>query len=356
MQMDRPYDHKVLRGLHVYLFGISKDPVHLNPSIPSELRRFRPDVLVLYGYTDPTNLLAYAVGLMTETPFILTLDGGDIERQPLVLRLIVQGIVRNAAGYLAACMSARAMLMCYGAAPQMITDLPCVTNLSQIYDTVKKIQMKETKTDFNSDSRMAVRRTIVFVGRLIREKGIFELLDAFDRLRKDYPELRLIIVGNGPLRKRIEAVARSLPSESLTVIGYLRDDELMSLYAKADVLVLPSLHEPFGIVACEAFVAGLPVVATSVCGSVHTLPTSPWVVIVPPGDSESLAKGVKNALGLKSCVDTNHTQQVEAFLETVTFEALAARFEDAVLRSLKSDGNRGNLGSSRIDRMDTDSS
>jgi glycosyltransferase involved in cell wall biosynthesis len=336
MQIDRPFDHKVLRGLHAYLFGISNDPLHLNPSIVSELRRFRPDVIVLYGYIEPTNLLAYAFGLMTETPFILTLDGGDIERQPRVLRFIVQGIVRNAAGYLVACENARRILLYYGASLQMITDLPCVTDLSQMHDTVKSIRMKETKTDFNSDSRMAAPKTILFIGRLVREKGVLELLDAFDRLQKDHPRLRLIIVGRGPLRKRIEAVARSFPSESLTVIEYLREDELVALYAKADVFVMPSLQEPFGIVACEAFAAGLPVVATSACGSVEVLPTSPWVVIVPPGNPESLANGIENALNLKSFDDANHTQQVEAFLETVTFEALAARFENAILRSLKS--------------------
>jgi glycosyltransferase involved in cell wall biosynthesis len=105
----------------------------------------------------------------------------------------------------------------------------------------------------------------LFVGRLMEQKGLDVLLDAFGRLEGG--ELR--IAGDGPLRPMIEAAAASDPR--IRLIGHVTGEALAAAYQEADVLVLPSLYEPWGLVVHEALAYGLPVIATDQVGAAADL-------------------------------------------------------------------------------------
>jgi glycosyltransferase involved in cell wall biosynthesis len=105
----------------------------------------------------------------------------------------------------------------------------------------------------------------LFVGRLIERKGLDVLLDAFGRL--DGGELR--IAGDGPLRPIVEAAAASDPR--IRPIGHLAGEALVRAYREADVLVVPSLYEPWGLVVHEGLAYGLPVIASDQVGAADDL-------------------------------------------------------------------------------------
>ena len=105
----------------------------------------------------------------------------------------------------------------------------------------------------------------LFVGRLIERKGLDVLLQAFERA--DGGELR--IAGDGPLREMVEAAAARDPRVRL--IGHVAGDELARTYRDADVLVVPSLYEPWGLVVHEGLAYGLPVIATDQVGAADDL-------------------------------------------------------------------------------------
>jgi len=109
-------------------------------------------------------------------------------------------------------------------------------------------------------------RILLFVGRLVREKGVEVLLDAMPQVLAAHPEAKLVVVGSGehgPLRGR--AAEKGL-GEKILFAGFVPEEELRRLYAVANLAVFPSLYEPFGIVALEAMAAGVPVVTSDIGG------------------------------------------------------------------------------------------
>ncbi|KUG14825.1 glycosyltransferase [hydrocarbon metagenome] len=107
-----------------------------------------------------------------------------------------------------------------------------------------------------------VASDVIFVGRLIREKHVDLLIEAVRLLRRDLPDIRCLVVGDGPERQLLEAMAAELGvSGSITFTGFLeKPDDVIACMKSSRVFVLPSTREGFGISVLEALACGLPVV------------------------------------------------------------------------------------------------
>lgn len=133
------------------------------------------------------------------------------------------------------------------------------------------------------------------VGRLSPEKGQGFLLVAFREVIAAVPEARLVLVGEGPLRSRLQAqVTRCGLSEHVIFAGY-RDD-VEAIIAASDLLVMPSLREGFGDPVIEAMALRRPVIASRVGGIVEIVRDGETGLLVPPGDPGALARSVINLL------------------------------------------------------------
>lgn len=110
-------------------------------------------------------------------------------------------------------------------------------------------------------------KIIFFVGRLVNEKGAHVLLDAMPGILMHYRDVKLVVAGKGPQLDYLKHKAFSMAIEDKVYFtGYISDENLSRLYKCVDVSVFPSLYEPFGIVALESMVAGVPVVVSDVGG------------------------------------------------------------------------------------------
>ncbi|MHB8157909.1 MAG: glycosyltransferase family 4 protein, partial [Desulfocucumaceae bacterium] len=110
-------------------------------------------------------------------------------------------------------------------------------------------------------------RIVLYVGRLVREKGVQVLIDAIPHILKYRPGTKFIIAGRGPHEGALRSQAAAIGvSNRIYFTGYVNDDLRNSLYSWADVAVVPSLYEPFGIVALEAMAARAPVVISDTGG------------------------------------------------------------------------------------------
>jgi glycosyltransferase involved in cell wall biosynthesis len=130
----------------------------------------------------------------------------------------------------------------------------------------------------------------LFVGRFIESKGIDVLLAAFRRLERG----ELWLAGDGPLRSFVEGEAKGDPR--IRVLGYADEESLPDLYRQADILVVPSLFEAWGLVVHEGLAYGLPVIATDQVGAAEDL-VDPGVngYVVPAGEHEVLAGAMRSA-------------------------------------------------------------
>ncbi len=115
-------------------------------------------------------------------------------------------------------------------------------------------------------------RFFVFVGRLVAEKGVFDLLDAYARLALPIRrKVGLVFVGDGVARKDLEARAAAITTGSVFFSGFLQRNELGSIYALADALVLPTHSDTWGLVVNEAMACALPIIVTDVAGCTEDL-------------------------------------------------------------------------------------
>jgi glycosyltransferase involved in cell wall biosynthesis len=139
---------------------------------------------------------------------------------------------------------------------------------------------------------------IVFAGRLCREKGIVELLAAFDRLaRKRCPPPYLLLIG--PSESGAHAVpgaadAGLTHNPTVRIVGYTATPE--KYFSASDVLCLPSYREGFGSVVIEAAAMGVPAVVTRVVGLVDAVIEDETGLFVPPRDVEALARALERLL------------------------------------------------------------
>jgi glycogen(starch) synthase len=136
---------------------------------------------------------------------------------------------------------------------------------------------------------------VLFVGRLVRQKGVHVLVEAARRLRTSGAQV--VIVGDGPERGRVERQAERLGvADRVHVTGFVAHDRLPDLLATADVLVLPSSYEELGTVLVEALHAGVPTVATRVGGIPEVVDHGFTGLLVEPGDPDALAKAIDRIL------------------------------------------------------------
>ncbi|MGY1680941.1 glycosyltransferase family 4 protein [Geodermatophilus sp. SYSU D01176] len=128
------------------------------------------------------------------------------------------------------------------------------------------------------------RPRIGYVGRLAPQKRADLLVEAFGRLRGP---ASLVVVGDGPDRERVHALAAGLPRVHLT--GFVEHTAVPAVLASLDVLVLPSAYEEMGSVLTEALASGLPVVASDVGGIPEVVRHGVTGLLLPPGDVDALA-------------------------------------------------------------------
>jgi len=137
-------------------------------------------------------------------------------------------------------------------------------------------------------------RTVLYVGRLSPEKNVETLIAAVAKLAARF-DLRLTLVGVGPLRGRLETVATEL-GVSLEIVPFVDHLALPAVYAAADAFVLPSLTEGHPKVLLEAMSCGLPCVASDVGGNRSILAGKGAGLLFDPGDPGALASAIERVL------------------------------------------------------------
>jgi len=259
--------------------------VSITPSLALWLRRETADVVVLHE-PNPMALVACAIARPT-APLIVWFHSEVIRarwKYRLFYEPLLDWVLR------------RATRIIVSAPP--LQDVPA---LAAHRDKVAVIPFGLDPTGYRpgaSPSKdLSAQPTLLFVGRLVPYKGVDVLLRATAGVPAS-----LVLVGDGPLRDSLEALARDLGvQDRVRFLGRVSDAERLEWYRRADVFVLPSVtrQEAFGMVQVEAMLCGRPVVSTD-------LPTGvPWVnrdgesgLVVPPGDPEALAAAI-----LRLCQD-----------------------------------------------------
>jgi glycosyltransferase involved in cell wall biosynthesis len=163
-----------------------------------------------------------------------------------------------------------------------------------------EFQLRPRNADLARRLDIDGRRVLLTLGRLAateKLKGFDEVLEILPDLTRLYPDITYLIVGEGDDRSRLERKARELKGVARVVFtGYVSEEEKRDLYSLADVYVMPSRGEGFGIVLLEAMASGVPAIGSSQDGSREALLDGKLGLLVDPDDRNGLIDAVRSAL------------------------------------------------------------
>jgi glycogen synthase len=179
----------------------------------------------------------------------------------------------------------------FGVPDDKIRLIPIGIDPSRFQSVVVNRDAVRAKFGISRDEKL-----VLFVGRLTSQKGCEYLVRAIPQVAR-YHNVKLLVVGEGYFREELERIAASSPEPWRTrFAGFLADETVTELFLSSDVLVVPSVYEPFGVVALEAMAAGLPVVVSSIDGLVEIVKHEENGILVYPRESSSIAWGISRVL------------------------------------------------------------
>ena len=303
------------------------------------LRDKRYDILNTH-FAVPSGPTGVALSRLFKTPHVLTIIGGDIydptkklsPNNSALLREVVRRVLDSSSHIIAISQDIKTRAR---------EDLHCQTEVEVIHYGL-------TPPEFQRKSRSELgipedEVVLISMGRLIKRKAIRDVLLALSRLEGS--PFRLLIIGEGPEEERLRDLAKTLGLASrVDFMGAVWGESKFQYLAAADIFVLPSVHEGFGLVFLEAMHCGLPVIASTSGGQTDFLQDGKTGFLVPVGAVEALADRIlrlANDGRLRKQISEYNAQYAKRFDISAVAERYEALFADVIRRSQRTAGDTG---------------
>ncbi|MCL0061596.1 glycosyltransferase family 4 protein [Thermodesulfovibrionales bacterium] len=283
------FDYQVLPGWHVFIWK-KEIPIHINRGIIRALRQYNPDVVITSGYDSLAYWQAFLYCKFFKKKFILwngttLLSAKNIKGiRGKLKKIIIQGADR----YIAYGTKAKKYLEHFGAKSEDI--YISINTVDMDYFQGKVFQYCNNK-NFPEERKKYPKFLLLYVGQLIKRKGVIQVLKALDYLGD--PQIGFIIIGKGALEKELKEFCKEKNLQNVFFEGFHQQEELPKYYALADIFILPSFEEVWGLVVNEALASGLYVLGSKYVGAVYDLINDENGKIFNPNDVEELATLIK---------------------------------------------------------------
>lgn len=315
-------DNYILYRIPSYPITISKNPLQtyrISPKFYSALCREKLDLIHSHEYGHFTSDISALYCKIFKIPFILTIHGYVIKNNVLnIFKDIYDNIV--------------------GSVVLKIADKIITVSERQIEDTIKwngniernklvyvpnGIFMDEFK-NINYGEEIYQRYNfgngplILGVGRILPRKGFIYLIDAAKKIKLRHPNVKLVIVGpdSGDMQNLINRINENYLSNCVFLLGAVKREELMYLYSRANIFVIPSLYEGLPTTLLEAMVFGKPIVGSDIDGIRTVIDNGVDGLLVPPANVEMLAENICLLLedrNLANRISDNAKEKVKSY-------------------------------------------
>ncbi|MGK5740794.1 glycosyltransferase family 4 protein [Micromonospora sp. URMC 103] len=180
---------------------------------------------------------------------------------------------------------------------------------------------------------------VTFAGRLVYEKGVQHLLAGVPRLRERHPGLRVVVAGDGPYRGELEADVHRLGlGDAVSMPGFLGGTDLPAVMAASDCFAVPSIYEPFGMVALEGAAAGAPLAVSATGGLAEIVEPGVTGMTFRPQDPDGLADAVDALLADRDRARTLARRARAMVHEQYGWAAIARRTADTYAAAVATAG------------------
>lgn len=288
------YNYKFIRNYSPFT-SLTTSPFYLmNFGIWKEIKMNKYDAVVIQAWNNFTWWLIFFACLTFKTPVLFMTDANNLSdssrsawKKWLKKNIFKKILFKKAAGFLTSGSVNEDFYKNYGAPKEKMVEL----HYSYGYEDflVKAEQLKSQKESIRKKFRIKEDDFVwLFVGRLVEEKNILILLEAYKNVNRK--NKKLFIVGEGPLQKKIEEHIKNLNIEEVFLTGFQPKEKLFDFYILSDALILPSTDEPWGMVINEAMCFGLPIITSDRVGAAVDLVRHGYNgFIVPSGNIDDLS-------------------------------------------------------------------
>jgi glycosyltransferase involved in cell wall biosynthesis len=309
----------------------------LNRGLKAAFQQAAPDMILCGGYNYPASWAAMRWATKHRTSFILWVESTeqDFRSRNWIIEFLKTRFLKCCSAFVVPGKSSFQYVKNYGARDEEIFTAPNAVD-TEFFS--KKATAVRQDDEIQRQSLQLPPRFFLFVGRLVREKGVFDLLEAYGKLT---PELRaavgLVLVGGGSARADLVRRAGVIKPGQIQFSGFVHREHLASYYGLAEVFVFPSHTDPWGLVVNEAMACGLPVIASDAAGCTADLIEDNWNGrVIRRGDVAQLASAMEE-LGQDPALRArmgNHSQErilrysPEACADGIARAALFLRVQD----------------------------
>lgn len=249
------------------------------------------DEIVICGYSSPTAMLAIAWLRMKKIPFWMEVDGGLIREDSKLKYHFKKMLVSSASGWFSSGRKTTEYLLHYGARAEKIYPYP-FSSLNES-DIMEAPVSYEEKTQLRKKLDIREEKMVLSIGQFIPRKGFDVLLRAAAGMDKN---TGIYIVGGEPTEE-YRKLRNALGLSNVHFVGFQSKDSLAEYYKAADVFVLPTREDIWGLVINEAMAYGLPVITTDRCvAGLELVKEGANGYIVPTEDAHSLAEAIEKVL------------------------------------------------------------
>lgn len=305
----------------------------VNSHLYSFLKKVRPEALMIHGYARFVDwhalLSAKILGiriLFRGESSLLTRSGWGSRIRRL---LVAKTFLKNVDAFLAIGTCNKEFYLKFGVQPERIFFCPYTVD-----NDFFRNRIHEVKDDVRRRLGLPIDRIIFLgIGSMIPRKGIHDLLAAYGQMRRNH-EAAVVWVGEGTERAQLESQRNSLPTNAKVIFtGFKNQTELPDYYAAADVFILPSYEETWGLVINEAMNFSLPIVTTDrVAGAIDLVVPSTNGFFYRAGDVKQLTGILESLLDAKYCRTLGKTSL--ARIKTWSMEETVQGILEALRRTI----------------------
>jgi 1,2-diacylglycerol 3-alpha-glucosyltransferase len=315
---------------------LGRHNILMNRGIFAALNRAMPDLVLSGGYNYLASWQAAGWARVHRVPLLLWSESTalDQRRGHRLVEFLKSRFLNLCSAFVVPGKSSLEYLQHLGIREQRIFTAPNAVDAARFGAAAGKVRGSEPEVRARHGLPL---RYFLYVGRLVRAKGIFDLLDAYAQLSYEMRvQFGLVFVGDGADRDELMQRASRIVSGAIQFAGFAHREELPDFYALAHALVFPTYSDTWGMVVNEAMLSGLPVIATNVAGCVADLVRDGWNgFVVSPGDVSQLASAMTrlaNDFTLRTEMGSKSRQRVEAYSPQAWAEGLINALEHVCAR------------------------
>lgn len=324
------FRYEILPKIELSFLGRDLFAYIINYTFPIKFLKGNFDVVISAGWLDFASQIGFFLCKLTGRKFIVWSEStiNEPSWRRTVSMPLVKMIIKGSSACIAIGTRSKEYLMALGANPKEVFVAYSTVDIQHF---IKKSRMyRKQKKHLRKSYGIKEKNLILYVGQFIERKGLIYLLRAFNKLSSEMDNIALALLGYGPLKSELEEYVGKNKLTNVYLLKHVEVNRMPRVYVMADIFVLPSYEETWGLVINEAMASGLPVITTEKVGSSADLVRNGLSgYVVKEKSTKALYKSIKNILSSADLLETMSAESRQ-MIKKFSPESAAQNFIKAI--------------------------